>query len=103
MRVLRGLDLTVRGCLIVALYRRDQWKISGYVARKHDPSQITLYAPSTQIGFGETYGIMIYQEQVQAARVLAVYTLGAADILRRAMGKKSRQRWMSNANFYSRG
>ncbi len=37
----------------------------------------------------ETYGIMIYQEQVQqAARVLAGYTLGAADILRRAMGKK---------------
>ena len=40
----------------------------------------------------ETYGIMIYQEQVQqAARVLADYTLGAADILRRAMGKKIKE------------
>ena len=38
---------------------------------------------------GETYGVMIYQEQVQAAaKLLAGYTLGGADLLRRAMGKK---------------
>ena len=40
----------------------------------------------------ETYGIMIYQEQVQqAARDLAGYTLGGADLLRRAMGKKIKE------------
>ncbi|GIR33170.1 MAG: hypothetical protein CM15mP46_1650 [Alphaproteobacteria bacterium] len=45
---------------------------------------------------------MIYQEQVQqAARVLAGFTLGAADILRRAMGKKIKARWMSNGKFSS--
>ena len=63
--------------------------IKDYVARKHDPSQITYMHPQLEPVLAETYGIMIYQEQVQqAARVLAGYTLGAADILRRAMGKK---------------
>ena len=46
----------------------------------------------------ETYGIMVYQEQVmQIAQELAGYSLGAADLLRRAMGKKIRRRWSSSA------
>ena len=45
--------------------------------------------PGLEPILAETYGIMIYQEQVQqAAQSLAGYTLGGADILRRAMGKK---------------
>ena len=42
----------------------------------------------------ETYGLIIYQEQVQsAARILAGYSLGKADVLRRAMGKKKPKCW----------
>ena len=45
--------------------------------------------PDLEVILKETYGIMIYQEQVQqAAQILAGYSLGSADILRRAMGKK---------------
>jgi DNA polymerase-3 subunit alpha len=75
---------------VVALYRPGPMEnIKDYVARKHDPSQVTYMHPKLESVLAETHGIMIYQEQVQqAARVLAGYTLGAADILRRAMGKK---------------
>ena len=75
---------------VVALYRPGPMEnIKDYVARKHDPSQITYMHPALEPVLDETYGIMIYQEQVQqAARILAGYTLGGADLLRRAMGKK---------------
>ncbi|MBK6824791.1 MAG: hypothetical protein IPG87_18110 [Saprospiraceae bacterium] len=43
-----------------------------------------------------TYGIMVYQEQImQAAQIMADYSLGEADILRRAMGKKKKKKWTS--------
>ena len=90
--VLRGLkpDRFEDIIAVVALYRPGPMEnIKDYVARKHDPSQISYMHPDLEPVLAETYGIMIYQEQVQqAARVLAGYTLGAADILRRAMGKK---------------
>ena len=90
--VLRGLrpDRFEDIIAVVALYRPGPMEnIKDYVARKHDPSQITYMHPQLEPVLAETYGIMIYQEQVQqAARVLAGFTLGAADILRRAMGKK---------------
>jgi DNA polymerase-3 subunit alpha len=90
--VLRGLkpDRFEDIIAVVALYRPGPMEnIKDYVARKHDPSQITYMHPDLEPVLAETYGIMIYQEQVQqAARVLAGYTLGSADILRRAMGKK---------------
>ncbi|MBL6595760.1 MAG: DNA polymerase III subunit alpha [Candidatus Puniceispirillum sp.] len=93
--VLRGLkpDRFEDIIAVVALYRPGPMEnIKDYVARKHDPSQITYMHPDLEPVLAETYGIMIYQEQVQqAARVLADYTLGAADILRRAMGKKIKE------------
>jgi len=78
---------------VVALYRPGPMEnIKHYVARKHDPSQVTYMHPNLEPVLAETYGIMIYQEQVQqAARVLAGYTLGGADLLRRAMGKKIKE------------
>ena len=78
---------------VVALYRPGPMEnIKDYVARKHDPSQVTYMHPALEPVLAETYGIMIYQEQVQqAARVLAGYTLGGADLLRRAMGKKIKE------------
>ena len=49
----------------------------------------------------ETYGIFIYQEQVmQAAQILAGYSLSSADILRRAMGKKIKLKWRNKNKIY---
>ena len=51
----------------------------------------------------ETYGIMIYQEQVQRARDLAGYTLGGADLLRRAMGKKIKEEMDQQRDIFVKG
>ncbi len=75
---------------VVALYRPGPMQnIPQYVSRKHGREDVDYMHPWLEPILSETYGIMIYQEQVlEAARVLAGYTLGGADILRRAMGKK---------------
>ena len=75
---------------IVALYRPGPMdNIPSYIARKCGDESIEYMHALLEPILKETYGIMIYQEQVmQAAQVLAGYSLGAADLLRRAMGKK---------------
>lgn len=75
---------------IVALYRPGPMgNIPSYIARKHGTEQPDYLHPLLEDILKETYGIMIYQEQVmQIAQVLAGYSLGGADLLRRAMGKK---------------
>lgn len=75
---------------IVALYRPGPMdNIPSYIRRKKGEEKIDYLHPLLEPILKETHGIMIYQEQVmQAAQVLAGYTLGAADLLRRAMGKK---------------
>ncbi len=75
---------------LVALYRPGPMaNIPKYIACKHGEEQPDYMHPKLQPVLTETFGIMIYQEQVQqAAQVLAGYTLGGADLLRRAMGKK---------------
>ncbi len=75
---------------LIALYRPGPMElIAHYVARKQGVEPVEYEHKLLAPFFAETYGIMIYQEQVmQAAQVLAGYTLGQADILRRAMGKK---------------
>ena len=78
---------------LIALYRPGpmDW-IPDYVRGKHDPSTIHYPHPLLEDICRETYGVMVYQEQVmEAAKVLAGYTLGGADILRSAMGKKKRE------------
>lgn len=75
---------------LIALYRPGpmDW-IPDYIKGKKDPSSIKIPHPLLNDICEETYGVMVYQEQVmEAAKVVAGYTLGAADILRRAMGKK---------------
>ena len=63
--------------------------IPSYNARKHGKEEIEYPHIKLEDTLKETYGIMVYQEQVmQAAQVLAGYSLGKADLLRRAMGKK---------------
>ena len=75
---------------IVALYRPGPMEnIPSYIARKHGLEEPDYLHPSLEGILKETFGIMIYQEQVmQVAQELSGYTLGKADLLRRAMGKK---------------
>ncbi len=78
---------------IVALYRPGPMdNIPSYIRRKHGDEEPDYLYPNLEPILTETYGIMIYQEQVmQIAQELAGYTLGGADLLRRAMGKKIKE------------
>ena len=78
---------------VVALYRPGPMdNIPQYIACKHGTEQPDYLHPKLEPILKETFGIMIYQEQVmQAAQVLAGYSLGGADLLRRAMGKKIKE------------
>ena len=73
-----------------ALYRPGPMDlIPSFVARKHGKEVIEYPHPLVAEMLSETYGIMVYQEQVmQTAQILGGYSLGGADMLRRAMGKK---------------
>jgi DNA polymerase-3 subunit alpha len=75
---------------LIALYRPGPMElIPEFIKRRHGEMEIKYEHPLLEPIARETYGILIYQEQVmQAAQILAGFTLGAADILRRAMGKK---------------
>jgi DNA polymerase-3 subunit alpha len=75
---------------IVALYRPGPMdNIDSYVNRKHGREEPDYLHPLIQPILEETYGVIIYQEQVmQIAQVLSRFSLGEADLLRRAMGKK---------------
>lgn len=75
---------------LVALYRPGPMDlIPEFIDRKHGRKQIEYLDPRLEPILGPTYGIMIYQEQVmQIAQVIGGYSLGSADLLRRAMGKK---------------
>ena len=75
---------------LVALYRPGPMDdIPRYLACKHGEEEVRYLHPDLQSILEPTYGVMVYQEQVmKIAQVLGGYTLGAADLLRRAMGKK---------------
>jgi DNA polymerase-3 subunit alpha len=76
-----------------ALYRPGPMDfIPNFVNRKHGREKVVYPHPSLERVLGNTYGIMVYQEQVmQTAQVVAGYSLGGADLLRRAMGKKKKE------------
>jgi len=77
---------------LVALYRPgplESGMVDAYVRRKHGQEPVSYPHPKLAPILKETYGVIVYQEQVmQIAQTLAGYTLGQADLLRRAMGKK---------------
>ncbi len=77
---------------ILALYRPgplESGMVDQYIKAKHGQQEVTYLVPELEPILKETYGVIVYQEQVmKIAQVLAGYTLGEADILRRAMGKK---------------
>ncbi len=91
---------------LVALYRPGPMdNIPSYIRRKHGEEEPDFLHPLLEPILKETYGVIIYQEQVmQIAQVLSGYSLGEADLLRRAMGKKiksemdaQRQRFVDGA------
>ncbi len=79
---------------VIALFRPGPMELIGdYIKRKKGAAKIRYAHPLLEKVCGETYGIFVYQEQViQAVQVLAGYSLGNADLLRRAMGKKDKEK-----------
>lgn len=75
---------------MVALYRPGPMDlIPGFIEAKHNPEKVQYPHPDLEPIFKETYGYMVYQEQaLSVANVMAGYSLGEADVLRKAIGKK---------------
>ncbi|MEM9417415.1 MAG: DNA polymerase III subunit alpha, partial [Bacteroidota bacterium] len=88
-----------------ALYRPGPMQfIPNFVARKHGQEKIHYAHPLLEDILKHTYGIMVYQEQIiQTAQLMAGYTLGAADLLRRAMGKKKADEMAKQREVFIKG
>lgn len=90
---------------LVALYRPGPMDdIPTYIACKHGEEPITYLHEKLRPILEETYGVMVYQEQVmQIAQEIGGYTLGQADILRRAMGKKNKEEMQAQKKRFIEG
>ncbi len=96
-------DLTA----INALYRPGplgSGMVDDFIDRKHGRQEIQYVVPELETILKETYGVILYQEQVmQIARELAGYSLGQADLLRRAMGKKKADEMAKHKEIFTEG
>lgn len=92
---------------ILALFRPgplDSGMAEEYIKRKHGKEQIRYLHPLLETILKDTYGVIVYQEQVmQIAQRLAQYSMGEADILRRAMGKKDPEEMASQRERFTQG
>ena len=90
---------------LVALYRPGPMDlIPDFIERKHGRQRVDYPDARLEAILGPTYGIMVYQEQVmQIAQVLGGYTLGGADLLRRAMGKKKAEEMAAQRAIFKAG
>jgi len=90
---------------LISLYRPGPMDlIPDFIQRRHGEQEILYPHPLLEPIARETYGILIYQEQVmQAAQILAGYTLGGADLLRRAMGKKKLEEMVQQRENFVKG
>ncbi|MCA3248958.1 MAG: DNA polymerase III subunit alpha [Rhodospirillaceae bacterium] len=90
---------------VLALYRPGPMaNIPRYIACKHGQESPDYLHPSLQPILEETFGILVYQEQImQIAQVLAGYSLGGADLLRRAMGKKIKAEMAAQEETFVKG
>src|SRR5579859_4962776 len=90
---------------LIALYRPGPMDlIPDFIKRRHGEVKIEYEHPLLESISKETYGILIYQEQVmQAAQILGGYTLGGADLLRRAMGKKKVEEMAKHRDIFVKG
>jgi len=94
-------------CALNALYRPGPIQggmVDDFIERKHGRRQVTYDFPQLREILEETYGVIVYQEQVmQIANRLAGYSLGEADMLRRAMGKKKAEEMAKHRDRFIRG
>lgn len=92
---------------LVALFRPGPLQsgmVDDFIDRKHGRAEVAYLHPDLEPILNPTYGVILYQEQVmQIAQVLANYTLGAADLLRRAMGKKKPEEMAQQREIFSQG
>jgi DNA polymerase-3 subunit alpha len=92
---------------LVALYRPGpigSGMLDDFVKRKHGEQNVTYFLPELEPILQDTYGIIVYQEQVmQIAQVIAGYSLGSADLLRRAMGKKKPEEMQKHKEIFLYG
>ena len=90
---------------LISLYRPGPMDlIPDFIKRRHGEQEVVYPHPLLEPISKETYGVLIYQEQVmQAAQILAGYTLGGADLLRRAMGKKKAEEMAKQRESFVQG
>jgi len=92
---------------LVALFRPGPLQsgmVDSFIERKHGKAMVNYPHPSLEEILKPTYGVILYQEQVmQIAQELAGYSLGAADLLRRAMGKKKPEEMAKQRNVFVDG
>ncbi len=92
---------------LVALFRPGPLQsgmVDDFVDRKHGKARVEYFHQALRGVLAPTYGVILYQEQVmQIAQVLAGYTLGAADLLRRAMGKKKPEEMAKQRSIFTSG
>ncbi len=90
-----------------ALYRPgplDGGMVDDYIARRHGREKVTYIVPEMKEILENTYGILVYQEQImQLAQKLAGYSLGEADLMRRAMGKKNKEEMAAHEEKFING
>ena len=92
---------------MLALYRPGplgSGMVDEFIKRKHGEVPVTYPLPSLEACLKDTYGVIVYQEQVmQIAQIVARYTLGGADLLRRAMGKKNPEEMAKQRGIFVEG
>ncbi|CEK10324.1 DNA polymerase III subunit alpha [Legionella hackeliae] len=92
---------------LVALFRPGPLQsgmVDDFIDRKHGRAKVEYPHPDLEPILKPTYGVILYQEQVmQIAQVLANYTLGGADLLRRAMGKKKPEEMAKQREIFTEG
>ncbi|MGA9852376.1 MAG: DNA polymerase III subunit alpha [Gammaproteobacteria bacterium] len=78
--------------------------VDDFIARKHGKAKMDYLHPKLEPVLKSTYGVILYQEQVmQIAQLLAGYSLGSADLLRRAMGKKNAEEMAEQRDVFTKG
>ena len=92
---------------LVALYRPgplESGMVEDFINRKHGRAKADYFHPDLEKALTPTYGVIVYQEQVmQIAQIIGGYSLGAADLLRRAMGKKNADEMAQQRSIFVEG
>ena len=92
---------------LVALFRPgplESGMVDDFINRKHGRARVDYMHPSLEATLKPTYGVIVYQEQVmQIAQIMGGYTLGGADLLRRAMGKKKAEEMAQHRDIFVAG